>query len=182
MNATTLGRTLLFAPPDIEQQNAVWGANCGPGALAALMGIKVADVRPFVEHAQGGAFSGYMHAGHLMTVLTSAGYSPRRRNNKVVGAVLWPAQMGLAVLQLDGRWLGDGVPFPVRFKYTHTVASAEGGALIFDANAGEWLPFVTWNRQVMSDVVHRQKGATGWHTSTVIDVPFANRKPSCNSD
>jgi hypothetical protein len=170
MNATALSRSLLFVPRDIEQQNAIWGANCGPSALAALMGLSVADVRPFVEHAHGGVFSGYMHAGHLMTVLESAGYSPHRRNNRIVGAVLWPAQMGLAVLQLDGRWLREGVPFPVRFKYTHTVASAEGGALIFDANAREWLPFVTWNRQVMSDEVGRQKGATGWHTSTVIDV------------
>lgn len=45
----------LYTPPDTEAANKEWGANCGPCALAAVLGVPVADVRGAVSKGFRGA-------------------------------------------------------------------------------------------------------------------------------
>ena len=49
----------LHRPADFEQAHLRWGANCGPAAIAAALGLELADVR---EAVSGGRrkFRGYM--------------------------------------------------------------------------------------------------------------------------
>ena len=160
----------LYSPPDVDEQNRLWGANCGPCALAALTNRPVADIRAEVEIAQGGRFLGYMNAGHLTDVLRRMGFSPWRRDVRTRGEVVWPRTRGLVVLQIDGPWCEPGVNPRARFRYTHTVASAEGGVMIYDCNADKWRRRENWEREIMAFLVKDQKRATGWYTSSVIDV------------
>ena len=45
-------------PPDVARACEEWGATCGPGALAAALGLTLAEVRPAVSKS--GHFPGYM--------------------------------------------------------------------------------------------------------------------------
>lgn len=157
------------APPDIDAQHALWGANCGPAAIAACLGITVAEVRKHVEAAQNGTFMGYMNATHITNALRHA-RRDARRSDCVKGEVMWPERGGVCVLQFDGPWCRPEVHKAARFRYTHSVASMNGGALIYDVNAGVWMPCEQWEREVMAFLVRDQKRATGWYTSSVIEV------------
>lgn len=41
--------TLRFNLADAERANDEWGANCGPGALAAIAGLTMDEVRPHLD-------------------------------------------------------------------------------------------------------------------------------------
>lgn len=152
----------LYSPPDVDQQYELWGANCGPTAIAALLGKPVADIRPLVE-----PFKGYMNAGDLVAALGRAGVRTRRRD-EARGSKALP-QHGLAVLQIDGPWCEPGVNPRARFRYTHTIAS-RNGIWIYDGNARAWLDRSPWEAYVMKEIVDDTRRATGWYTSTVIEV------------
>lgn len=163
-------RELIYNPPDVDEQHELWGANCGPTALAALLRRPVAAVRPLVEQVQGGRFLGYMNAGHLESAVRATNFAAMRMNNGVRGRVLWPDTHGLVVIQIDGPWCEMGVNPRARFRYTHTVASRFGGKAIYDGNAAAWLLRETWEQEVMAELVKDQKRATGWYTSSLIEV------------
>ncbi len=40
--------TTKFNVDDMERANEIWGANCGPGAIAAMCHMTLEEVRPFV--------------------------------------------------------------------------------------------------------------------------------------
>ncbi len=162
--------TIPNVPPDVDEQHRIWGANCGPTALAAVLGMSVAAVRPIVEAVQGGKFIGYMNAGHLVDCLRQAGRSSWRTDCGR-GEVRWPKTRGLCVLQFDGPWCEPGVPAKARYRYTHIVAAIADGLLIYDCNNDDvWLPRPKWEREVIAGLVSSTKRATGWYTSTSIDV------------
>lgn len=160
----------LFAPPDVDEQHRIWRANCGPASVAAVLHKPIADVRRLIEAAQGGRFAGYMHAGHLVDVLRMSHLGPVQRKIDQRGVRDWPVGLGLAVLQIDGPWCDPHVPYKARFAYTHIVASSGGGDVIYDVNAGAWLARGVWDSEVMVELVRDTKRATGWHTSSVIEV------------
>ena len=157
------------AVTDMEEQYRIWGANCGPTALAAFLRMKVAEVRPFVEAVQGGKFLGYMNAGHMVSAIRQAGREPWRVDYSR-GEVRWPKERGVCLLQFDGPWLESGVPFKARFKYTHFVAATRDGALIYDGNANAWMDQAFWNEKIMRVLQRDFRRATGWYTAVVIEV------------
>lgn len=151
-----------YAPPDVDKQHELWGANCGPTALAALLGKTVAEIRPLVQ-----PFKGFMHAGDLVTALGRAG-KQTRRHDEPRGSKALP-QHGLAVLQIDGPWCEPGVNPKARFRYTHTIACWHG-VMVYDGNMDKWRRRENWERETMAFLVQDQKRATGWYTSTIIEV------------
>jgi hypothetical protein len=155
--------------PDLLEQNRLWGANCGPSALAAILGMTAAEVRPIVERVQGGRFLNYMNAGHLTDALRQVGREVWRVEC-LRGQVRWPSARGLCVIQFDGPWCEPGVPVKARYRYTHIVASIRGGALIYDGNANRWLPMQEWKDKIMPVLQRDVKRSTGWYTFTVLDV------------
>lgn len=157
------------SPRDVDAQHDLWGANCGPTALAAILGISVAEVRPLVERVQGGSFKGYMHAGHLLDTLKLAGKTVRRIECSYQ-EIRWPEDQGLCVLQFDGPWCLPGANPRARFRYTHSITAAAGGLLVYDGNAQVWLRRGDWEAKVMADLVAGTKRCTGWYTSTIIEV------------
>jgi hypothetical protein len=86
------------------------------------------------------------------------------------GAIHWPEDQGVCLLQFNGPWCAREVNPWARFRYTHSVAAAAGGLLVYDGNAQVWLHRTDWEVKVMSDLVRETKRATGWYTSTVLEV------------
>lgn len=163
----------LYSPPDVAEQNKIWGANCGPSALAAILGRTVASLRETIATVQCGAFKGYMHAGHLCDVLRACGREVRRRDFRDGKQIRWPRERGLVVVQIDGPWCEPGVNPKARFRYTHTVAVEQAlGSIrmVYDGNARMWLQEIAWEYEIMRLLIRDQPRATGWYTSTVIEV------------
>lgn len=160
----------LYEPPDVDEQHELWGANCGPAALAAILGRTVAEVRPLIQ-----PFKGYMHAGDLEHALMCVPrVSVRRQNFTVIHgrgsrSRPWPTH-GLAVIQIDGPWCDLKNP-RAAYKYTHTVAVDRRGAFprVYDGNATMWLHEADWQREIMDEIV-RTKRATGWWIRTSLEV------------
>jgi hypothetical protein len=155
--------------PDLNEQHRLWGANCGPSALAAILGMTAAEVRPLVERVQGGRFLNYMNAGHLIDALRQAGRQVWRVECSR-GQVQWPKARELCVIQFDGPWCEPEVPAKARFRHTHIVASIRGGIMIYDGNANCWLPKQEWQDKIMPVLQRDVRRSTGWYTCTVLDV------------
>lgn len=154
----------LYCPPDVDESHAVWGANCGPCALAAILGRSVMSVRPlFADFAR----HRYVNPTHMKAALDAAGVrwcsTPSAYLN---GNTL--ATNGLSFIQLDGPWCQPGVPVTVAYRATHWVGSVAGG--VYDANAREWLSRAEWEEDVMSLVVEEHPKATGWWVRSGIEV------------
>lgn len=61
-----MNHTDLFVPVDVCEANDAWGANCGPGALAAMLGIPCSDVRRYIAD-----FRGYLNASQMADACVS---------------------------------------------------------------------------------------------------------------
>lgn len=156
------GRPLLYCPPDADEARAVWRANCGPIALAALLGRPVMGVREFFPRFPKQPWT---NPTHMKAALDLAGRRHRTTTTKVPLA-LW-------FIQWDGPWLAPGVPVTVAYRHTHWIAAARG--LVYDANAGEWITRAEWEAEVVPHLLSYRQQATGWRVRTGIEVlPEAN--------
>lgn len=174
----------LYVPPDAEEAHKAFGANCGPTALAALLGRPVMAVRPafpWFPQTPWCSPNQLVEAVHaaMPGALVHRVY-PRVHAPEDSFAACLPSAFqshGLATIQIDGPWcqLSD---VRVAYRYTHTVASRMlGGELwIYDINAGPserpgaWAPFVWWAEHVMAALVRDEKRATGWLVKVAFEV------------
>lgn len=164
---------------DVHAANDVWGATCGPAAIAAALGKNINDVRQAVSPA--GRFKGYMGVRDFREAIPRAG-------GRIVRAWSRPEK---GALKTDGepvivllRWLGpwDGLPrvratkrhaFCYRHGYfgplTHFRQDEHGPGWVFDANnwllnnAGQprWLPWQVWSDRIVPELVPK-RGTGEW--------------------
>jgi hypothetical protein len=143
---------------DTFEAGDAWGANCGPMALAAVLGLPtVGAVREFVR-----PFHGFMNPTHMRTALDRAGarhsdVDPPLRN------------LGLVRIQWVGSWCDSGVDPRAAYRYTHWIGTRGGGDAceVYDATPNRWVPMSEWARWCPSLYPKR---ATGWHIANVIEV------------
>lgn len=165
--------------PDTIEAGDAWGANCGPMALAAVLGLPtVQAARPLVE-----PFRGFMSPTDILAALTAAarvGLVERFQHMRSP-ADPWP-EHGLARIQWVGPWCD--LPDPrAAYRYTHWVAVRRGpvpaeddvrlgyiaddAVLIYDATPNRWIPLARWEKW---NPTLWPKRATGWAPVTRIDV------------
>lgn len=161
--------SLRFSASDAQAANETWGCNCGPGALAAVLGLTLDEVRPLL---QGFEAKRYMNPTMMWDALARSG----RRWHRMRPPLTWPTH-GLARIQWHGPWMDDGVPIKARYRHTHWVAaqSRPGSIGIFDINAmssGGWIALkdcgtvlVPW---LISEAVPRGNGQ--WSITHVVEV------------
>lgn len=145
-----------------------WGCNCGPSALAAIMGMRLDDVRP---HLLGFDQKHYTNPTMMFEALASIG-RPWVRIGKS-----WP-QYGLARIQWEGPWTGPNVPMRARYRYTHWVGSRRdpfGSHGVFDVNAmgngTGWASFEDWSTILVPHIIAHVPRADGkWHITHGIEV------------
>lgn len=168
----------FYTPIDVSDSHALWGANCAPTALAALLGVETREIRdafpwfparPWTNPTQ--LQEAIRRAGGEVTHVRSLATAQR---------VPFP-EHGLAILQIDGPWCAEGVNPRAAYRYTHCVAAtrAQGRLHVYDVNAGPdeqpgaWLLGLTWAREVMPLLVESTKRATGWFVKVAFEVAAA---------
>jgi hypothetical protein len=92
-----------------------WGCNCGPAALAAIMGLTLDQVRPHMGDFER---KRYTNPTLMFTALDSVG----ARWRKLPGPARcdWPVY-GLCRIQWEGPWTKPGVPIRARYRHTHWI-------------------------------------------------------------
>lgn len=124
-----------------------WHANCGPGALAAVLDKTLADVRP---HLTDFDRKHYTNPLMMLGALRSLGVHWTKLHDG------WPKQ-GLVRVQWGGPWMREGVPVKARYRHTHWIASKhvdEGdqrGIRVFDINGAcvGWMWLAEWMDQLV---------------------------------
>jgi hypothetical protein len=164
-----------FTLADADRAHSEWGCNCGPAALAAIVGLTLDEVRPHMGDFEQ---KGYTNPTMMLHALESVGAQFRSRgladNVKLLD---WP-RYGLARIQWEGPWTNPGVPIRARYRQTHWVGAAHrnGDIGVFDINCinngtgwvalGEWRDIVV--PYILKGCVPRANGK--WHITHAIEV------------
>lgn len=161
-------RVGLISEPEAEAASNAWGCNCGPAAVAAIMGMTLSEVRPFM-----GEFERKSYTNPTLMWQT---FDRIGRPWRKAGAV-WP-RFGLARIQWEGPWMQQGVPIGARYRHTHWVGSwktTERGHGIFDINATYngtgWCSFEHWVESLVPHITHHVPRANGkWHVTHGVEI------------
>lgn len=174
----TIGTSPAPIPPRFTQADAEcayddWGANCGPGALAAILGATLDEVRPLIPEFD---TKHYTNPSMMAAALRASG-RPWRKHWSDDDLARWPG-WGLVRIQWEGPWTQPGVPMRARYRHTHWVGSArrrDGAIGIFDinciANGSGWGSLEDWRSIVVPWLTGSNPRASGgWHITHAIEV------------
>lgn len=165
-----------FSMADADRAFAVWGANCGPGAIAAIAGLTLDELRPHMGDFE---MKHYTNPTLMWQVLRSLGigYKVNRLGH-------WP-NYGLARIQWHGPWTEPGANPRWAYRQTHWVGARRDGSMaveVFDINAmqvGGWISLDVWRTRVvpwlLREAVPRASG--GWsiaHTVEIVPESISN--------
>lgn len=126
---------LKFTISDSDRANTEWGANCGPHALAAILGKTLDEVRPSL-----GEFPGYTNPTRLGAALRHFGVP----YELVKGMKSNTLCQGINRVQWEGPWLNPGVPVAAAYYQTHWVAQCGGQVLCTVVCSFRWIPVKWW--------------------------------------
>jgi hypothetical protein len=163
-----------FTANDVERAYDLWGANCGPGAVAAIMGMTLDQIRPIMA-AEGFETKHYTNPSMMNAVLRRVGRPWHKIGRE------WPCY-GLARIQWEGPWTLPGVPMRARYRYTHWVGVNKRQTTgIFDINCMNngtgWCSLDDWVRVIVPYLTAQYPRATGgWHITHAIEVEKSQAK------
>lgn len=147
-----------FTMDDADRAFDEWGANCGPGAIAAICGISLDEVRPHMGDFEG---KGYTNPTLLYAVLDSIGVGYRK-----LRPAGWPAY-GLVRVVWEGPWTKPNVPARAWARHTHWIGTAvvNGDRGVFDINCMNngvgWVSFKEWGEVIAPFLARQDPKATG---------------------
>jgi hypothetical protein len=163
----------------VDEANAAatsWGFNCGPGAIAGVLGYTPAELRPRLGDFER---KGYTNPSLMWEVLDGLGVTWRRRTLSVdprLKKPFWPL-FGFARIQWEGPWTAPGVPIAARYRRTHWVGGIRlsDEVFVFDINClcvGGWVPLGEWSSHVVPWILEEcQPKADGrWHITHQVEV------------
>ena len=161
---------LRFTLEDAYRAYDEWGSNCGPGAIAAIMGLTLDELRPHLGDFEQ---KRYTNPTLMWQVLNELG----ARWRLVKPPRTWPAY-GLARVQWEGPWTAPGVPVAASYRHTHWVganASNPENVGIFDINcmnSGGWIGVTDWITtavpHILKNCVPRANGR--WHLTHIVEI------------
>jgi len=134
----------LYVPPDLDEAAERWGANCGPGALAALTGRPLAQILSYMPDFPE---RGYTNPTHAIRALGQMGWNYDSGGEDFVGR-------GLAFVQWCGPWDHGTANARWAYRYTHWLAFSQCGwdaIAVYDVNvepAGGWCWYDQWAERV----------------------------------
>jgi hypothetical protein len=143
------------------------GANCGPGAIAAICGTTIEETLRVLgpEFAKRRGTTEVM----LASALSALGMSWRQ---------ISPAlpSYGLARIQWDGPWMYDPSPY-ARLYHSHWIGTdtSWSAPMVFDINAigvGGWIPLSEWDVHLRPWLLANEEpeATEGWHVSDAYEV------------
>jgi hypothetical protein len=162
-----------FTLADAERANDEWGANCGPGALAAILDITLDEVRPLMGDFEK---KHYTNPTLMFDSLLRAGRRFSYRGGDL-GTEGWPIY-GLARIQWEGPWTKPGVPPRAAYRHTHWVGARYGDLSygIFDINCMNngtgWVSVSDWAQMIAPWLIANcvKRGDGGWHITHAVEV------------
>lgn len=162
-----------FTMDDMIAANEAWGANCGPGAIAAIMGMTLDEVRPHMGDFEQ---KHYTNPTLMWTALRSIGRHWCKTKPE------WPWH-GLVRIQWEGPWTAEGVNPKARYRYTHWVGCIRGDRAgqpvdttgVFDinalANGSGWCSLRDWADTVVPFILEDYPRASGhWHITHAVEI------------
>lgn len=162
-----------FTEADADRANDEWGANCGPGAIAAIMGLTLDELRPNLGDFEK---KRYTNPTLMWSVLDRIGAKWRLEKPPVE----WP-NYGLVRVQWEGPWTAPGVPARVAYRHTHWVAAQRDESRdddevgVFDINAmnvGGWVSAHDWANLLVPWLLKEcePKASGTWHFTHVVEI------------
>lgn len=171
-NITPTMTAVRFSGDDAQRAADAWGANCGPGAIAAILGKTLDEIRPHLSDFEK---KRYTNPTLMYEILTNLG-ARWKKIEKV-----WP-HWGLVRVQWEGPWTEPGVPMAARYRHTHWVGAERrdraADIWIFDINAiyfGGWVSFAEWSEQLVPWLLKEidSKANGKWHITHALEVARA---------
>lgn len=168
----TLHPTTRFSADEAERAADVWGLNCGPSALAAILCLTLDEVRPLMGDFEA---KRYTNPTLMFQALDRAGVRWSKRPVKQ-----WP-NYGLARIQWTGPWMKPGVPARVAYGHTHWVGGmrSAGAIGVFDinmiANGTGWASLDNWETILVPWLLREcePKADGGWFITHTIEIARA---------
>lgn len=183
---------LRFSLDDVERAADEWGCNCGPTAVAAVLGMTLDEIRPHLGDFEQKRYTNPTLMWEILRKIKAEILKIKALDVNVQmqgrrGYEPWPS-FGLARVQWEGPWTAPGVPMRVRYRHTHWVGVSRGpedwtvpgweGPYIFDVNcmcAGGWIPLCEWVDSAVPWLLGEcEPKANGkWHLTHVVEVAHA---------
>lgn len=137
-----------FTVDEAQRARETWGANCGPGALAAVLGLTLDNARHLLR---GFNAKRYTNPSMMRAALNGTGWKYEWR---VCQRGYLPPINGLARVQWEGPWTEPGVPPRAAYGHTHWIGGrvVDSVSYVFDINAmavGGWITFSRWQRSLV---------------------------------
>lgn len=134
-----------FSLDDAQKAAEEWGANCGPGAIAAVLDSTLEAIRPNLGDFEK---KHYTNPTLMYQILNNL----KVKWQLITDHLRWPKN-GLVRVQWLGPWTEPGQHWAARQRHTHWVASRwlDHDIYIFDINCicvGGWVPVTEWELQV----------------------------------
>jgi hypothetical protein len=149
-----------YVPSDLTISEVVFGANCGPAALAASLSMEVADIMRYLPHFEDET-KRYTNLTAMKAALNAAEVSFEVRRNE------FPSR-GLALIQWTGPWTQKQFFSRWSLRYTHWVAV--DGDMIYDIHNGFWQHQDEWARDVVPDYLAELPQAADWAVKYGIEL------------
>lgn len=163
---------VAYTAADAERANDVWGCNCGPGAIAGVLGLTLDALRP---NLCGFEAKRYTNPTLMWEILRKLGVRFRSSGK----GSTWP-DFGLARIQWEGPWTAPGVPARAAYRHTHWVGAYRlpghlAGIEIFDINAigdGGWIPLQNWRERLVPWLLEQcePKASGGWYITHSVEI------------
>lgn len=162
-----------FTADDAERAHAEWGMNCGPAAVAAILGMTLDGLRPHLGDFE---VKRYTNPTLMWRILRNAG---ARFSYRVGDLGKWWPSYGLACVQWEGPWTAPGVPVRAARRYTHWVgadAMNRQNIGIFDVNAlgngTGWCALADWETGIVPWILRESvpRASGGWHITHVVEI------------
>ncbi len=173
---------LKFNEAECQAASDSWNLNCGPSALAAILGKTLEEIKwacMSVDFAE----RGYMNSTMMANALTCLGVTAKpnrlRLDRRTECDVDSLPKHGLARIQFGGPWIINGKPARWAAQHTHWVASwkiAPGVirfdpvCLVFDINGGI-MEYARWESEILPAITASIKRCDGeWFVTNSWEV------------
>jgi hypothetical protein len=169
---------LPFTEQECTDAFSEWGCNCGPLALAAVLGKKPVEIRPAFD-AIGFSAKRYTSPAMMQAALRflRVPWHPKKIEGTILEAMKFP-DGGLVRIQWEGPWTAPGANPKWAYRQTHWVASwrfygataadavcALLDPVLFDVNGG-LMTLEEWEKNIVPWITGNIPGADGdWHVT-----------------
>lgn len=126
---------LRFTADDADTAWDEWGANCGPGAIAAVCGLSLAELRPHLPYFEKKGYTNpTLMWWRVLDELAASWVGLTRAGEQ------WP-QLGVVRVQWHRPWMAPGLPARARYSHTHWIACCDAvrSRAIFDITPCAWV-------------------------------------------